>query len=89
MVLPPPEVWSHLKSPGGNAMSNFYCNYDRLERLVYHINTGVSEEVLSTEYNFVRSFMESEKQVCVAVTSNIEMSLDLQLWHRHFQYITT
>ena len=87
--------WSYLrqryglKSQGGNAMSNFYCKYDRLGRLVYHINSGMSEKILSAEYNFVHSVVESEKQVCVAITSNIGMSLDLQLWCRHFPYTTT
>lgn len=78
-----------LNSQGGSAMSNFYCNFDRLGKLVYHINSGMSEKILSAECSFVHSFIESEKQVCVASTSNIEMSLDLQLRYRHFQYTTT
>lgn len=69
-----------LKSQGGSAMSNFYCNFDNLGRQVYHINSGMPEEISSAEYNFVHSFIESEKQVCVVITPDINAPGYLRGW---------
>ncbi|KAJ5101980.1 hypothetical protein NUU61_004202 [Penicillium alfredii] len=67
----PPELnipWDFLrrkygvKSPGGNITSNFHCNFDANEQLVYQVNSGMPEPVPSAEYHFAQSFRKTEKQ---------------------------
>jgi hypothetical protein len=62
-------AWSFLQqrygvtSPGGNVTSNFYCNYDSDDNLVYTFNVGMPDAIRAAEYHFGHIFPAMERQV--------------------------
>jgi hypothetical protein len=62
------------QSPGGNTMSNFYCNFDSDGNLVYAVNRSMPEPIPSAEHNLIYSFTEPERKVCI-VSFFLEQSL--------------
>ena len=51
-------------SQGGNLTSNFFCNFDKEEQIIYEINCGMPEIIKSAEYHFAHVFPVMEKLVC-------------------------
>lgn len=52
-----------LESQGGGLMSNYFCNWDANQRLVYQVNTGMPEPIPSAEYALATGFTGSEREV--------------------------
>lgn len=54
-----------ITSQGGNLTSNFLCNFDKEEQIVYEINCGMPEIIKSAEYHFAHMIPVMEKLVCL------------------------
>jgi hypothetical protein len=52
-----------LYSQGGNVTSNYFCNVNDQDRLVYPININMSEVIKTAEYHFGYVFPAIEKAV--------------------------
>lgn len=52
-----------IESQGGDLMSNFFCNFDAKNRLVYQVNAGMPEPIPSAEYALGTGFAETEREV--------------------------
>ncbi|RAL64346.1 hypothetical protein DID88_001822 [Monilinia fructigena] len=61
-------AWPYLKrrygvtSQGGNVASNYLCNFDARDQIVYPINPGMDELIQSAEYHFGHVFPHIEKE---------------------------
>lgn len=53
-----------ITSQGGNLTSNFFCNFNKEEQIVYEINFGMPEIIKLAEYHFAHVFPVMEKLVC-------------------------
>lgn len=53
-----------VTSKGGNVMTNYFCNFDEQERIVYEINGALSDLIRTAEYNFSHIFVVVERLVC-------------------------
>lgn len=53
-----------VTSLGGNVMTNYFCNFDEQERIVYETNRALSDLIRTAEYNFSHMFVVIERLVC-------------------------
>jgi hypothetical protein len=52
-----------LYSQGGNVTSNYFCNFNDRDQIVYQINEDMSEVTRTAEYHFGHVFPAIEKAV--------------------------
>ncbi|KAL3480459.1 hypothetical protein BJX99DRAFT_220272 [Aspergillus californicus] len=59
--------WEYIRrrygftSQGGNVMTNYFCNFDEQDRIVYQVNGRLTERIQTAEYNFAHIFIAVER----------------------------